>query len=187
MRINVPGRLIRGVAALFSLYLVVLGIATLDRPADRVAVIIALVLYSLATTISLLPLGRSRMPIWMAAFNAAVVIVISLAVTANLQPNPVGGNGYATWYVGAAGALMTITATRGRPGFAWAGSAALVLLTLAWAGPGALVAIGVVALMAPSLIKSPLGAAQRQASSSRADLSRRSQKAKGGGVRSRPS
>ena len=167
MRINVPGRLIRGVAALFSLYLVVLGIATLDRPADRVAVIIALVLYSVATTISLLPLGRSRMPIWMAAFNAAVVIVISLAVTANLQPNPVGGNGYATWYVGAAGALMTITATGGRPGFAWAGSAALVLLTLAWAGPGALVAIGVVGSVAwvaiAQLISSGMARASKDA------------------------
>jgi hypothetical protein len=144
MRIGIPGRLIRGVAALFSLYLVVLGIATLDRPFDKAVVIIALSLYAVATTISLLPVGPSRMPIWMAAFNAGVVIAISVAVSANLHPNPVGGNGYATWYVGAAGALLTITATRGRNGFAWASSAFLVLQTIAWAGPGALVSIGVI-------------------------------------------
>ena len=144
MSIGVPGRLIRGVAALFSLYLIVLGIATLDRPDDKVAVIIALALYAVATAVSLLPSRRSRMPIWMAAFNAGVVVVISLAVTANLDPNPIGGNGYATWYVGASGALMTITATRGRNGFAWAGSALLVLLSVAWAGAGSLVSIGVI-------------------------------------------
>ena len=164
MRIGVPGRLIRGVAALFSLYLVVLGVATLDRPADKVAVIIALVLYAAATTISLLPIGRSRMPIWMAAFNAGVVIVITLAVTANLQPNPVGGNGYATWYVGAAGALITITATRGRVGFAWAGSAALAVLTVAWAGLGSLVSVGVIGSVAWVAIAQLIGSGMARAS-----------------------
>jgi len=164
VRLGVPRRLIRGVAALFSLYLVVLGIATLDQPADKTAVIIALVLFATATTISLLPSARSRMPIWMAAFNAGVVVVISLAVTANLQPNPDGGNGYATWYVAASGALMTITATRGRNGFAWAGSAALVLLTVAWAGPGALVAVGVIGSLAWVAIAQLIGSGMAKAS-----------------------
>ena len=148
MKIGVPGKLIRTVAGLFSGYLVVLGIATLDRPADTFAVIVALALYAVATVISLLPVGPARMPIWMAAFNAGVVVVISLAVSANLQPNPIGGNGYATWYVGAAGALLTITATRRRYGFAWAASAFLVLQTIVWAGPGALLSIGVVGSVA---------------------------------------
>ena len=164
MSVGVPSGLIRGVAALFSLYLVVLGVATLDRPRDPIAVIIALVLYAVATTVALLPSARSRMPIWMAAFAVAVVVVISLAVTANLDPNPQGGNGYATWYVGAAGALMTITATRGRTGFAWAGSAALVLLTVAWAGLGALVSVGVVGSVAWVAIAQLIGTGMAKAS-----------------------
>jgi hypothetical protein len=90
----------------------------------------------------------SRMPIWMAAFNLGVVVVISLAVSANLHPNPVGGNGYAAWYVGASGTLLAITATRGRVGFAWAGAAFLVLHTIAWTGIGALVSIGVIGSVA---------------------------------------
>jgi hypothetical protein len=142
--IGVPRALISGVAAVFSLYLVGLGVYALDRPMDARPVVAALVLYAVATVISLLPMPPSRMPIWMAAFNAGVVVVISLAVSANLHPNPVGGNGYATWYVGASGALLAITATRGRLGFAWAGAAFLVLHTIAWSGPTALVSIGVI-------------------------------------------
>ena len=148
MRIGVPRYLISAVAAVFSLYLIVLGVYSLDRPIDRGPVIASLVLYGIATAVSLLPVPPSRMPIWMAAFNSGVVVVISLAVSANLHPNPVGGNGYATWYVGAAGALLAITATRRRFGFAWAGAAFLVLHTIAWSGVGALVSIGVVGSVA---------------------------------------
>lgn len=148
MRIGVSRYLISAVAAVFSLYLIGLGVYSLDRPIDTVPVIVALVLYAVATAVSLLPLPPTRMPIWMAAFNAGVVVVITLAVSANLHPNPVGGNGYATWYVGAAGTLLAITATRRRFGFAWAGAAFLVLQTIAWTGPGALVSLGVVGSVA---------------------------------------
>lgn len=132
------------VAAAFSLYLIILGIYSLDRVMDAAPVVVALALYATATVISLVPVGSARMPIWMAAFNAGVVVLISLAVSANLHPNPPGGNGYATWYVGAAGALLAITATRGRVGFAWAGAAFLVFHTIAWSGVAALVSLGVV-------------------------------------------
>jgi hypothetical protein len=148
VKISVPRRQISVVAAVFSLYLIMLGVYSLDRPLDRGPVIGALVLYGVATLVSLLPVPPSRMPIWMAAFNLGVVVVISLAVSANLHPNPVGGNGYAAWYVGASGTLLAITATRGRVGFAWAGAAFLVLHTIAWTGIGALVSIGVIGSVA---------------------------------------
>ena len=148
MRIGVPRYLISAVAAVFSAYLIALGVYSLDRVTDVVPVVFALVLYAIATTVSLLPLRPSRMPIWMAAFNAGVVVVISLAVSANLHPNPLGGNGYATWYVGAAGTLLAIMATRRRFGFAWAGAAFLVLHTVAWSGGGALIGLGVVGSVA---------------------------------------
>lgn len=144
MRIGVSRHLITAVAAAFSLYLIALGVYSLNRPMDAAAVLFALALYAVATTISLLPFGPARMPIWMAALNAGVVVLISLAVSANLHPNPPGGNGYATWYVGAVGALMAITATRRRFGFAWAGAAFLVFQTVAWSGASALITLGVV-------------------------------------------
>jgi len=144
MRIAIPRVLIGGVAAVFSLYIIVLGVYSISVPFEPLPVIAALFLYALATTLSLYPRGPARMPIWMAAFNLSVVVVISVLVTANLDPHPAGGNGYATWYVAAVGVLLTITATRRRYAFAWGGVAFLVLQTLAWSGPTALVALGVV-------------------------------------------
>lgn len=144
MNIGVPRSLIVGMAALFSAYHVVLGIFSLGTPRSPGPVIIAMVLYVIATVISLLPWGSVRMPIWMASFNVAVVVAIPLLVTQELDAQREGGNGYATWYVAALGTIMTITSTRRRHVFAWIGIAFLVVQTVAWAGFGALGGIGVI-------------------------------------------
>ena len=146
--IAIPRLLIAGVAAVFSLFIVVLGAYSIGTPFEAWPVIVALVLYAAATTVSLLPGEPSRMPMWMAAFNVGVVVVVSLVVTSNLNPNPLGGNGYATWYVAGSGVLLTITATRRRYGFAWTGTVYLLVQTVAWAGPTALVSLGVVGSVA---------------------------------------
>ncbi len=65
-------------------------------------------------------------------------------MTSVLDPDRAGGNGYGTWYVAAVGTLMTIVATRLRPGFAWAGIGFLFAQTLFWSGFPALGAIGVI-------------------------------------------
>jgi hypothetical protein len=148
VKIAIPRLLIGGVAAVFSLYIIVLGLYSISVPFKPVPVIAALLLYAVATTLSLLPRGPARMPLWLAAFNLSVVVVISLVVTANLDPHPAGGNGYATWYVAGVGVLLTITATRRRYAFAWGGVAFLVLQTILWAGPTALVDLGVVGSVA---------------------------------------
>ena len=144
MSIAIPRFLIGGVAAIFSLYIVVLGVYSIAVPFEPGPVIVALVLYAAATTVSLFPRGPARMPIWMAAFNLSVVVIIALVVTTNLDPSPATSNGYATWYVAGVGVLLTITATRRRYAFAWGGAAFLVLHTVVWAGPAALVSLGVV-------------------------------------------
>jgi hypothetical protein len=148
MTIAIPRLLIGGVAAVFSLYIVVLGVYSISVPFHPVPVIVALLLYAAATTLSLLPFGPTRMPVWTAAFNLSVVVVISLVVAANLAPNPAGGSGYATWYVAGSGVLLTITATRRRYVFAWAGAAFLALQTIVWAGPAAVVTLGVISSIA---------------------------------------
>ena len=144
MNIGIPRVLIVSVGALFSAYHIVLGVFSLDVPRQPLPVVVAMVLYAIATVISLLPWSTVRMPIWMAAFNVAVVIAIPLLVTQQLDPQREGGNGYATWYVAALGTIMTITSTRRRHVFAWIGIASLVVQTLVWAGPGALGGIGVI-------------------------------------------
>lgn len=144
MNIGVPRYLIVGIAALFSGYLVVLAISTIEIPRHPFPVFVALGLYLVATTISLVPWGPARMPIWMAAFNVAVVFAMTLLVSSEIDLARPGGTGYATWYVAASGVLLTITSTRHRHTFAWIGIAFLILQTAIWAGPLAIVGLGVI-------------------------------------------
>jgi hypothetical protein len=144
VNIGVPRYLIVGMAALFSGYLMVLAIYTIDIPRHPVPIFFAMGLFLVATTISLLPWGPSRMPVWMAAFNLAVVIAVTLLVSSEIDLARPGGTGYATWYVAAVGALLTITSTRRRHIFAWFGIAFLIVQTAIWAGPGGILGLGVV-------------------------------------------
>lgn len=147
-------RLLGGAAALFSLFHIAVGVYSLNVVAHPVPVIAAMVVYATATALSLFVPPR-RMPIWLAALNCGVVVVVCLLVSTQLDPG--GGNGFATWYVAAVGTLLTITATRGRYGFAWAGSAFLVVHTIAWAGWPALVSLGVVGSVAWVAIAQMIG------------------------------
>lgn len=144
MRIGVPRALIVTMAALFSGYHIVLGLYTIDIPTNPLAVLAAMVLYALASTISLLPGQPERMPVWMAALNVAVCVSMTLLITPQLDPQRDGGLGYATWYVAAIGTLMTITSTRKRHLFAWVGIALLVVQTVWWGGAGLLLGTGVI-------------------------------------------
>lgn len=143
MRIDVPRYLIVGMAALFSAYHLVLATYSLTQniPISQWPVLAAMGLYLIATVLSLAPGGPTRMPIWIAAFNLAVVVAIPLLVTHELDSR--GDNGYGTWYVAAVGTLMTITSTRRRHAVAWVGVLFLAVQTSVWAGPGAIVGIGV--------------------------------------------
>lgn len=146
MNIAVPRYVIVGIAALFSGYHLVLALYTIDQPRNPVPVFIAMVLYAGASILSLLP-GRSPMPMWMAALNFAVVVLITLLVAGELTFNRPGGTGYASWYVAASGTLLTITSTRGRHIFAWLGIAFLVVHTIAVVGPvgpAGLLSLGIV-------------------------------------------
>ena len=144
MNIGVPRWIIVSLAAAFQAYdVVLLGIYSINVPDSPYPAIAAMVIFAVATTISLLPLGGIRMPVWVAALNLSAVVSATLLVTSQL---PLHGVilGYATWYVAAAGALMTITSTRQRPVWAWLGIAFIVTDTLVWAGPINLINFGVV-------------------------------------------
>ena len=147
MNIGVPRYLVVGLAGLFSAYLLVLAVYTIDQPRHQDPIFVAMGLFALATVVSLLPFGPKRMPIWMAAFNFAIVIAITLLVANELDFARPGGTGYASWYVAASGILLTITSTRGRPTFAWLGIGFLVVHTITIvgpAGPAGLLSLGIV-------------------------------------------
>ena len=147
MNIGVPRYLIVGMAGLFSAYHLVLATYTIDVPRHPGPVFVAMGLYALASVVSLLPWGPVRMPIWMAAFNFAIVIAITLLVANELDFGRPGGTGYASWYVAASGTLLTITSTRGRHTFAWLGIGFLAVHTVAIVGnvgPAGLFSLGIV-------------------------------------------
>jgi len=146
VKIGVPRSLIVVLAAVFSGYHLVLAGYSLTFPyaAQPGAVVAGMLLYALVTAVALWPARDTRMPVWLASFSLGAAVALPPLITAVLDPARPGGNGYATWYAAAIGTLMTITAVRLRPGFAWAGIIFLVVQTLFWAGPGALAAIGVI-------------------------------------------
>jgi hypothetical protein len=131
-------------AAVFSAYHLVLASYSLITgiPFSAGPIFLAMILYAAASVMSLAPWGPTRMPVWMAGLNVAVVIALPLLVSGQLNPRL--ENGYGTWYVAAVGTLMTITSTRRRHTFAWIGVGFLVVQTILWAGPGELGNIGVV-------------------------------------------
>jgi hypothetical protein len=130
-----------GLGALFSAYHVFLGVVSLYIPRHPGPAIGSLVLYAVATTASLWAVRRARMPIWLAAFDLAVSIAIPLLVSSQLDAK--AENGYATWYIAAMGALMTIVAVRRQALFAWLGAGFLAVHTVFWAGLGSVVSLGV--------------------------------------------
>lgn len=135
MNIGVPRWLIVSIAATFSAYHLVLALSSIDQVISRPPVYIAMGLYAFAVVVSLLPWGTNRMPVWMAAFNLAVVVAITLLVSTEIHFDGPGGPGYSSWYVAASGTLLTITSTRRRHTFAWLGIAFLVVQSAMIAGP----------------------------------------------------
>ena len=172
MRIGVPRALIVTMAAIFSAYHIVLGLYTIDVPANPIPVLAAMALYAGATTVSLLPGQPERMPTSMAIANVLVCIAMALLIAPQLDPAREGGLGYATWYVAAIGTLMTITSTRRRHLFAWIGIAALVVHTIVWGGPGLLLGIGVVGSIAWVAVSHILSQALLKASADAARFAR---------------
>jgi hypothetical protein len=140
--ITLPRFLFLGLGALFSAYHLFLGLSSLSIPVNPGPPIAAMILYAIATVISLWPTSPTKMPLWLAAFDLAVCVAIPILVTSQLDPTR--DNGYATWYVAAVGTLMTIVAVRRQQFSAWIGVAYLAVQTVVWAGVPALAGVGVI-------------------------------------------
>lgn len=142
--ITIPRWVIVVLAAVFSGYHVLLALYSLPAASDTIPYLAAMILYALATTMSLLPAKTLRMPLWMALINVAVCVAMPLLVAPQLDVHGSVGSDYSTWYPAAVGTLMVITSTRKRQLLAWIGVLSLAIHTTIWAGPAALVTLGVV-------------------------------------------
>jgi hypothetical protein len=147
VNVKLPRWLPIGLAAVFSLYHLLLAAVSLDVPKSASPIVVCMVLYAVATALALYPDRKHglTMPVWLASLCLAVAVILPLGVASQLDPHREGGTGYATWYVAAVGTLMVIVSTRRRHGFAWFGVAFLVVHTVVWSGDFAdLASFGVV-------------------------------------------
>ncbi|MEO7349575.1 MAG: hypothetical protein ABIW32_06940 [Terrimesophilobacter sp.] len=142
--ISIPRYIIVALAAVFSGYHVLLAVYSMQAASDRFPYLVAMVLYALATVVSLWPAKTLRMPIWMGIMNVVVCAAMPLLVAPQLDLHGTVGSDYSTWYPAAVGTLMVITSTRKRQFLAWTGVAFLAIHTAIWAGVPALATLGVV-------------------------------------------
>ncbi|TCM03316.1 hypothetical protein EDF26_103382 [Curtobacterium sp. PhB134] len=119
MKVSLPASIALGLASLFSVYHLVLAVASLQRVQDVGPVIACMVLYAAATGTALFVPGKV-LPVWTACFSLATAIMMPLvaAPVVDLAKGP----GSATWWIAAVGTLMVVLVVRGRGPFAWQGS-----------------------------------------------------------------
>lgn len=140
MMVTLPRRVLVALGAVFSAYIAFLCLASLHIPASPVPALLALACYVVAMALSLSRTSVPVMPLWLAWFDLAVALVVP--TLAGSQLDPAGRTGFATWYVAGVGTLMTVAVLRRRVGFAWAGTAALVVQSVMWGGPVAIISAG---------------------------------------------
>lgn len=143
MRLSVPTGIAIALAAIFSIYHLVLAVTSLPLVLDTQPVIACMVLYAAATAAALVVPHVPRLPVGAAGFALATSLIIPLVVAPEI-PTAAYQAGYATWYVAAVGTLMVILAVRQRAAFAWVGTGFLVAHTIVVEGPVALFTAGAI-------------------------------------------
>ena len=142
MRVSLPAGIAIGLAALFSVFHLVLAVASFASVSDVGPVVACMALYAAASGVAIFLPGRV-LPVWAACFALATALVMPViaAPVVDLSDN---NSDATTWWVAAVGTLMVVLVVRGRRAFAWVGVGFLTLFVVAWAGPGAFGGLGVV-------------------------------------------
>ncbi|WP_375399758.1 hypothetical protein [uncultured Amnibacterium sp.] len=139
--ITVPRPILVAVLIGFSAYNLVLGAFTVPGNPHPDRVIVALAMFAAITVVSVAVGYSGAQPLWVAALTVGVSVAIVLLVSSTLDPR--ADLGLRTWYVGAIGALMTVSAVRRHTTLAGFGIALLIAHTVLWAGPAAVLRFGV--------------------------------------------
>jgi hypothetical protein len=162
VRVSVPASVATGLAALFSLYHLLLATTTLFWVTNAGPIIACMVLYAAATGAALLVRG-SALPVWTACFALATAIVMPLVAAPVVDPSPGADHVNGTWWVAAIGTLMVILVVRQRAPFAWVGVLALTITTVSWAGIDAFGGLGVLGSVSWVVIATAFTAAMNRA------------------------
>ncbi|GGL04410.1 hypothetical protein GCM10009769_23160 [Curtobacterium luteum] len=172
MKVSIPAGVAIGLAALFSVYHLVLAATTLPRVHEVAPIVACMVLYAAATGAALFAPGRA-LPVWAACFSLATAVVMPVVAAPVVELR--SGPGYATWWIAAVGTLMVVLVVRGRGAFAWAGVGFLAVHTVAWAGLEALGSLGVLGSVAWVAIATVFSVAMNRATRVRRDFIRAEQ------------
>ncbi|BDV30017.1 hypothetical protein [Microbacterium terricola] len=135
----------------FTAYLAARGLWWTAPVNNPTVVIVTLCLYLFTTWLCIWwdpgpahgPRGPGALPVWacVLALANAVIVPSAIAVGVGAASRTAG---FATWYLGGIGALMTIVMVRRRPWVAWAGIVALAIASMAWLGIVSALALGLV-------------------------------------------
>lgn len=160
MKVSVPAGVAIALAAVFSMYHIVLAVSTLRLVGHAAPVVACMVLYVAATATALLVRGRV-LPVWVACFALATAVVMPLVAAPEVSLG--SAPGYATWWIAAVGTLMVVLVVRQRAPFAWVGVVFLAVHTVLWAGVGALGSLGVLGSVSWVVVAAAFTAAMNRA------------------------
>ncbi|WP_454112188.1 hypothetical protein [Microbacterium aurum] len=145
-------------AVAFTGYLAVGALLWTTPPANPMVQLVAVACYLVTTWLCIFwkaqrtaradpitgELGRGALlPAWAAVLALAAAVLVPNASWVAAGPEARSLD-FATWSLGAIGALMAIVMVRGRPWVAWTGVVILAVEATAWIGPASALALGVV-------------------------------------------
>jgi hypothetical protein len=130
--IRIPRWLVAFLGVLFGLFHAGLGFASLNGIENYGYTLTAIIMYLIATLVSMILYRGPDLPLPQAIFNLAVAALVPLLVNSNLDADT--ADAYSTWYVMGIATLMATTAVRQQKLVAWLGMAILAIQVVLWAG-----------------------------------------------------
>ena len=127
---------LQAIGALLILTPPVTALIGLEKYDDLGLALVAILIYTTAGLASVVNYRDRIMPAWLAWVNLSVVVVVPLLVRASIDTPMISSHD--SWYVSGIGALLAVTAIRGRPAVSWIGGSIRSLSVLVWGGLGAM-------------------------------------------------
>ena len=142
--IRLPRWVISIVGLSFAVFQAVLGALWVDSYRDPFVGWLAIVLYLAAVVPTVIGYRGLAMPVLQAWANVLVSVVLPVMV--NSQLANLDHETFETWYIGAIGALLCVTAVRARSNFSWAGAMLVLGIMLGDAGPQIIATSGLIGM-----------------------------------------
>lgn len=142
--IRLPRWVISIVGLSFAMFQAVLGALWIDSYRDPFVGWLAILIYVSAVIPTIVAFRGLAMPALQGWVNLAVSVAIPVMV--NSQLTRLDHETFETWYVGAIGVLLSVTAIRARNNFAWAGVALVLRIMLFDGGPQIIATSGLIGM-----------------------------------------